>query len=57
MRLKQPKALFPASKERRPKQDIPSEAARIKARMARRPSKSGADIDSADALTKPEPKS
>jgi hypothetical protein len=36
MRIKQPKELFRASNERRPKQDIPTEAARLKARMARR---------------------
>ena len=39
MRIKQPKMLFPAGKEKRPKQDIPTEAARIKARMARTPGK------------------
>jgi hypothetical protein len=36
MRTKQPKTLFRASNERRPKQDIPTEAARLKARMARK---------------------
>ena len=39
MRIKQPKELFRNSNERRPKQDIPTEAARIKARMARTPGK------------------
>lgn len=40
MRIKQPKMLFPAGKEKRPRQDIPTEAARIKARMARTSGKS-----------------
>ena len=39
MRIKQPKELFRNSNERRPKQDIPTEAARQKARAARRPQK------------------
>ena len=39
MRLKQPKELFRNSNERRPKQDIPTEAARLKARTARRSQK------------------
>jgi hypothetical protein len=37
--MKQPKILFPARHEKRPRQDIPTEAARIKARMARMPSR------------------
>jgi hypothetical protein len=44
MRLKQPKVLFPARKEKRPTQDIPTEASRIKARMARMPAKSQKEI-------------
>ena len=39
MRIKQPKNLFPAGKEKRPIQEIPTEADRIKARMAARPPK------------------
>jgi hypothetical protein len=39
MRIKQPKMLFPAGKEKRPPQEIPSEADRIRARLARVPAK------------------
>jgi hypothetical protein len=55
MRTKQPKMLFPTRKEKRPHQEIPTEAARIKARMARIAAKAGADAEPADA--KEEPKS
>jgi hypothetical protein len=44
MRIKQPNKLFPARNEKRPGQDIPTEAARIKARMARIP-KPPADVE------------
>jgi hypothetical protein len=49
MRIKQPKMLFPAGKERRPPQEIPSEADRIKARLARMPAKPQKDKDKAPA--------
>jgi hypothetical protein len=52
MRIKQPKMLFPGGKEKRPKQDIPTEAARIKARMARVSAKSG-DLEKTEAKPKP----
>jgi hypothetical protein len=44
MRVKQPKVLFPAGKEKRPTQEIPTEADRIKARMARAAAKPQKDI-------------
>jgi hypothetical protein len=44
MRIKQPKVLFPAGKEKRPAQEIPTEASRIKARMARMAAKPPKDI-------------
>lgn len=44
MRIKQPKVLFPAGKEKRPVQEIPTEADRIKARMARIAAKQPKDI-------------
>ena len=49
MRIKQPKVLFPAGKEKRPVQEIPTEADRIKARMAARSPK---DIAPAKADSK-----
>jgi hypothetical protein len=49
MRIKQPKKLFPAGKEKRPPQEIPSEADRIKARLARMPAKPQKDKDKAPA--------
>jgi hypothetical protein len=52
MRIKQPKMLFPAGKEKRPRQDIPTEAARIKARMARMPGKNGG-LEKTGAKPKP----
>ena len=56
MRTKQPKVFFPASREKRPRQDIPTEAARIKARMARMPSKAPADVEAAPAQSDPKSK-
>jgi hypothetical protein len=53
MRTKQPKVLFPASREKRPSQDIPTEAARLKARMARMPPKPREEV----APAKTDPKS
>jgi hypothetical protein len=55
MRIKQPKMLFPAGNEKRPRQDIPTEAARLKARMARTPPKAREDM--APAKADPKPKS
>ena len=52
MRIKQPKMLFPTGKEKRPRQDIPTEAARIKARMARTPGKT-VGPEKTDAKPKP----
>jgi hypothetical protein len=52
MRIKQPKMLFPRGKEKRPRQDIPTEAARIKARMARMSVKN-AGLEKTDAKPKP----
>jgi hypothetical protein len=49
MRTKQPNVLFPTRKERRPRQEIPTEAARIKARMARVASKPRPDAEPAKA--------
>ena len=49
MRIKQPKMLFPAGKEKRPAQAIPTESDRIKARMARMPAKPPKEIDPAKA--------
>ena len=53
MRLKKPKVLFPTGKERRPRQDIPTEAARLKARMARAPRKGREGVDHGDIGAKP----
>jgi hypothetical protein len=53
MRIKQPKVLFSAGGQKRPKQDIPTEAARIKARMARVSVKSRDDVAAAKADSKP----
>jgi hypothetical protein len=53
MRIKQPKMLFPAGKEKRPAQEIPTEADRIKAWMARMAAKSPKEI----APAKADPKS
>jgi len=50
MRLRQPKVLFPAGKQKRPRQDIPSEAARLKARLARMPARA---VDLATSERKP----
>ncbi|WP_158812724.1 hypothetical protein [Methylocapsa sp. S129] len=57
MRTKQPKVLFPASREKRPRQEIPTEAARIKARMARMPQKSPQDDEPAAGRSDPKPNS
>jgi hypothetical protein len=56
MRTKQPKMLFPTRKEKRPHQEIPTEAARIKARMARIAAKAGADAEPAGAKADPKPR-
>jgi hypothetical protein len=53
MRTKQPKVLFPAGKQKRPKQDIPTEASRLKARMARMPTRAVASLEPASAGAKP----
>jgi hypothetical protein len=53
MRTKQPKVLFPAGKQKRPRQDIPTEASRLKARMARMPARAIAPIEPAGAGAKP----
>ena len=53
MRIKQPKMLFPTGKEKRPRQDIPTEAARIKARMARMPPKAGENSELGKAKADP----
>jgi hypothetical protein len=52
MRIKQPKVLFPPGKEKRPTQEIPTEADRIKARMARMAAKPQKDIAPAKAASK-----
>jgi hypothetical protein len=56
MRTKQPKMLFPTRKEKRPHQEIPTEAARIKARMARIAAKADADAEPAGAKADPKPR-
>jgi hypothetical protein len=56
MRIKQPKMSFPDRNERRPKQDIPTEAARIKARLARMPARPDEDSGAATAGRNPKPK-
>ena len=52
MRIKQPKVLFPVGDQKRPKQDIPTEAARIKARMVRVSVKSRDGVPAAQADSK-----
>ena len=55
MRIKQPKLLLPASREQRPRQDIPTEAARLKARMARMPPRPRTDLEPEQAKSDPKP--
>jgi hypothetical protein len=52
MRIKQPKVVLPAGREKRPTQEIPTEASRIKARMARMLAKPQKDIAPAKADSK-----
>jgi hypothetical protein len=56
MRTKQPKVLFPTRKEKRPHQEIPTEAARIKARLARLPSKTGVQTEPVSTVADPKPR-